>query len=373
MKRIIAFTLCLLLTASLIGCGTQSDAYVPTGNALVIDGYSVPPTEDPNAAEQFLELAYYPNYSLNPYMATNTTNRVLFSLVYQGLFATDSKYNTIPVLCKKLKISEDMRTYTVYLEKASFSDGSAVTVEDVKASIEAAKKNPYYSGRFAHLAEMGFTEDGGLVFYLDTAMENFAILLDIPIVKAEEVGEMRPLGTGPYFYEDATTGLRLRRRNDWWCSADLVVTASMIPLVEVSSALTQRDSFEFGDVGLAVADPCADSYVEYRCDFELWDIDNGSMIYLGVNMQSKVFSNAAIRSAITFAVDRETINNSYYRGYGQPATLLASPSSPYYSKKLADRYTYDMEKFTAAVTSNYMVGAEARRFPRRGTRRRRCR
>ena len=76
MKRIIAFALCLLLTASLIGCGTQSDAYVPTGNALVIDGYSVPPTEDPNAAEQFLELAYYPNYSLNPYMATNTTNRV---------------------------------------------------------------------------------------------------------------------------------------------------------------------------------------------------------------------------------------------------------------------------------------------------------
>ena len=360
MKRIIAVTLCLLLTASLIGCGTQQSVYVPTGDALVIDGVTVPPTVDPDAEAQYLELAYYPNYSLNPYMATNFANRVLFSLVYQGLFALDSSYNAIPILCSKLKASEDMRTYTVYLEKASFSDGTVVTVEDVRASYEAARKNPYYSGRFTHVADMGTTEDGGLVFYLDTAMENFALLLDVPIVKASEVGEFRPLGTGPYYYENATAGLRLRRRNDWWCTSDLTVTASSIPLVEVSSPLTQRDSFEFGNVGLALSDPCADSYVEYRCDFELWDIDTGSMIYLGVNMQSKVFSNAAIRAALTYAVDRETINTSYYRGYAQPATLLASPGSPYYSKKLADRYAYNFDKFSQIITDNYMVGAEVK-------------
>lgn len=360
MKRIFAAALCLLLTASLIGCGTDPGVYVPTGDALVIDGQTVPLTEAPNADDQFLELAYYPNYSLNPYNATNFANRVLFSLVYQGLFATDSNHNVIPVLCSKLKVSEDMRTYTVYVEKASFSDGSAVTAEDVLASFEAAKKDVYYSGRFVHVAEMALTEDGGVVFYLDTAMENFILLLDIPIVKAEEVGAERPLGTGPYYYENATAGLRLRRRGDWWCSADLVVTASSIPLTEVSSTLTLRDSFEFSNVGLACADPCADSYVEYRCDYELWDIDNGSMLYLGVNMQSKVFANAAIRSALTFAVDREAINESYYRGYAQPATLPASPSSPYYSKKLADRYTYDFDKFTEAVTSNYMMGAEVK-------------
>ena len=360
MKRMIAVLLCVVLMVPLFGCSTDEFVYVPTGDALVIDGESVPPTEDPNAKEQYLELAYYPNYSLNPYNATNYVNRVLFSLVYQGLFALDSNYNSVPVLCKALKVSNDMRTYVAYLEKASFSDGSAITVEDVLASYEYAEKSQYYSGRFTHIAEMGITEDGGVAFYLDTAMESLPMLLDIPIVKAEQVAEERPLGSGPYFYEDASTGLRLRRRNDWWCSADLQVTASSVPLVEVSSTITMRDSFEFGKVGVALADPCADSYVEYRCDYELWDSDNGGFLYLAVNMQSKVFSNEGIRSALTYAVDREAINEAYYRGYAQPASLPASPSSPYYSKKLAERYTYDIDKFIQAVTDNYMAGAEVK-------------
>ena len=360
MKRMIAVLLCVVLMVPLFGCSTDEFVYVPTGDALVIDGESVPPTEDPNAKEQYLELAYYPNYSLNPYNATNYVNRVLFSLVYQGLFALDSNYNSVPVLCKALKVSNDMRTYVAYLEKASFSDGSAITAEDVLASYEYAEKSQYYSGRFTHIAEMGITEDGGVAFYLDTAMESLPMLLDIPIVKAEQVAEERPLGSGPYFYEDASTGLRLRRRNDWWCSADLQVTASSVPLVEVSSTITMRDSFEFGKVGVALADPCADSYVEYRCDYELWDSDNGGFLYLAVNMQSKVFSNEGIRSALTYAVDREAINEAYYRGYAQPASLPASPSSPYYSKKLAERYTYDIDKFIQAVTDNYMAGAEVK-------------
>ena len=360
MKRMIAVLLCVVLMVPLFGCSTDEFVYVPTGDALVIDGESVPPTEDSNAKEQYLELAYYPNYSLNPYNATNYVNRVLFSLVYQGLFALDSNYNSVPVLCKALKVSNDMRTYVAYLEKASFSDGSAITVEDVLASYEYAEKSQYYSGRFTHIAEMGITEDGGVAFYLDTAMESLPMLLDIPIVKAEQVAEERPLGSGPYFYEDASTGLRLRRRNDWWCSADLQVTASSVPLVEVSSTITMRDSFEFGKVGVALADPCADSYVEYRCDYELWDSDNGGFLYLAVNMQSKVFSNEGIRSALTYAVDREAINEAYYRGYAQPASLPASPSSPYYSKKLAERYTYDIDKFIQAVTDNYMAGAEVK-------------
>ena len=170
----------------------------------------------------------------------------------------------------------------------------------------------------------------------------------------------RPLGSGPYIYENTTGGLRLRRRNDWWCTSDLVVSASSIPLVEVSSTITTRDSFEFGNVGLAVADPCADSYVEYRCDYELWDCDSGGFLYLGVNMSSKVLSNAAIRSALTFAVDREGINESYYRGYALTSTLPASPNSPYYNKKLADRYNYNIDKFVEAVTNNYMAGAEVK-------------
>lgn len=359
MKRILAFLLCVALTVPLFGCSTDETPYVPTGNALVIEGETVAPTEDVDAVEQFLELAYYPKYSLNPYNATNFSNRVLFSLLYQGLFATDSNYESVPILCQSMTVSEDMRTYTIYIEpKASFSDGSRVTIEDVYASYEAASKSVYYTGRFGQVSGFAISEDGGITFRLNTAMEKFPLLLDIPIVKAEEVSADRPLGTGPYYYENASSGLRLRRRGDWWCSSDLVVTASAIPLQEVESPRLLRDAFEFSNVGLACADPCADSYVEYRCDFELWDCDNGTFLYLGLNLQSTLMQNVGFRSALTYAIDRQGISDRYYRGFAQAASLPCSPSSPYYSKQLAERYAYDPDKFASAVAGNYPLGTE---------------
>ena len=359
MKRIISFLLCLVITASLLGCSKEQE-YVPTGNALVIDGETIPQAEEEDVPEQYLELAYYPANSLNPYQATNYANRVLFSLVYQGLFAVDRDYNAVPMLCKSYTMTEDMRTYTFYLEDATFSDGSQVTAEDVRVSLETAMKSQVYSGRFIHVSGMAVSEEGGITFRLDTAMEKFPLLLDVPIVKADEVAAERPTGTGPYYYENAANGLRLRKRGDWWCTSDLIVTANYIPLQEVTSVLTQRDSFEFSNVGLACADPCSDAYVDYRCDYELWEVDNGTMLYLGCNMQSKVFGKEKIRAALTYAIDRETIANTYYRGFGQASTLPASPSSPYYNKRLAERYAYDLGKFSQVISDEYMLGATIR-------------
>lgn len=356
MKRILPLLLCVLL---LWGCKAEDAAYTPTGKGFYVEGQEV--TEPNNTTEkddQFLVLPYYPDVSLNPFECTDFTNRTIFSLVYQGLFAVDKNYETQPILCSRYAMSEDMKTYTFYLEDATFSDGSKVTVADVLASYEAAKAGKMYSGRFSHVSEITLSEDGGIQFSLDTAMENLPILMDIPIVKAEDVSALTPTGTGPYFYENSASGLRLCRREDWWCKSDLMITAHTVPLREVSSTLEIRDEFEFSDVSLVCADPCSDSFVDYRCDYELWNCENGTMLYLACNMESKVFSNATIRSALTFAIDRETIADTFYRGFAQPATLAASPSSPYYSTQLADKFAFDKQKFADAIAQAGYTGME---------------
>lgn len=359
MKKITAVLLCAALIGALFGCSREDKPYTPTGEGLYIEGQEAtqaPETDDTEG--QYLVLAYYPEESLNPYQSGNYTNRTLFSLVYQGLFSVDRNYEATPILCRKYVMSEDMRTYTFYLEQATFSDGSKVTGADVLASFEAAKAGNIYSGRFTHINSIELAEDGGIVFSLGTPMEDLPILLDIPIVKAEEVDALMPTGSGPYFYEDASSGLRLRRRGDWWCRSDLMITASSIPLRQVTSVQDTRDQFEFSDVGLALSAPCSDSYVDYRCDYELWNCENGIFLYLACNLDSKVFSNESIRSALTFAIDRDTIVSTFYRGFAQAATLPASPSSPYYNTQLARRFTYDLNKFSQAVSSAGYIGME---------------
>ena len=354
MKRLLAMLLCVI---TLAGCGSQGGAYIPTGDGLHQDVTTVP-TEPEAEKEQELILVYYPNKSLNPYLSTDFTNRALFPLVYQGLFSVDDQYNVVPILCKNYKISKDMTVHTFYLENATFSDGEVITPEDVVASLQMAKSNGAYTGRLTQIQSIRESDDGGVVITTNTPYENLAILLDIPIVKAEEVNAERPLGTGAYYYDDSIAGLRLCRRNNWWCYSNMSVTASTIPLRQGTSPSQIRDSFQFDNVSLVCADPGSDTFADFRCDYELWDCENGIFLYLACNMQSEVFSNTTIRSALTHAVDRDLLVNSYYRGFARSATLPASPQSPYYNTNLARNYGYDAAAFAAAVEASGMAGRE---------------
>ena len=358
MKNRIALLLCLLMALSMLsGCGNDDKAYVPTGDALLMED-EAPPTEDPFSGEQELTMAYYADRSMNPIASTDYTNRALFSLIYQGLFSADSNYNAVPILCKSYEASADLKTFTFYIADATFSDGTPVTIEDVLASYEAAKAHKNYAGRFTHVHSMEITEDGGIRFVLTTPYENFPLLLDIPILKKKEVEHETPLGTGPYVFEKSLAGVHLRRNTSWWCkSSDLVVYADVITLIEAKDPSHIRDEFEFNDVGVVCANPCAATYADYRCDLELWDCDTGIMVYLGFNInysQDDVFEDSDLRSAFTYAIDRESINEKFYNGHAKVATLPAEPGTPYYSTTLAENYTYDSLKFIQVLsrTSN---------------------
>ena len=361
MKKLIALLLCLCLTTSLFaGCGSDSEEeYIPTGDALLMEGEE--PTEDlSNQAPQEFSMAYYPNRDLNPLTSHDSTNRALFSLIYQGLFSVDRNYTAVPVLCKSFRVSPDSKNWTFYIEEgATFSDGTPLTVEDVLATYEAARTNSkefssYYAGRFTHIREITATEDGGISINLNTAFEDLCLLLDIPILKASEITAEKPLGTGPYILSGSLAGSQLRRNLNWWChDAQLVVTADSIPLVNAQSDTHIRDQFEFEDVGIVCANPCSDTYADYRCDYELWDVDNGVMLYLGFNItfaQKEFFADASVRKAFTYAIDRQEIVDTFYNGFAQAATLPASPSSPWYSKTLAENYTFNPMKFIETLS-----------------------
>lgn len=226
MKRILAMLLSAALTAGLLaGCQTEKKPYTPTGDGLTWDEQTAPTY---GITEQDLSLPYYPNRGLNPYKNGDYINQNVFDLVYQSLFAVDADYNVYPVLCSSYKVSRDMKTYTFYLEEATFPDGDVLTASDVVASLKTAMKSDVYKGRFGYVKSVKTSEDGGVEVSLTTPYENFPILLDVPIVKQSQTDDARPLGTGPYLYETREEQLRLRRRTDWWCAASVPVTAEYI-------------------------------------------------------------------------------------------------------------------------------------------------
>lgn len=356
MKRWLALILCVILTVGLLsGCASDEKAYIPTGDGLTWDDATVPTSP---VTTQEVTLPYYPDRGLNPFQSADYINQNVFDLIYQSLFVVDADYQVYAVLCKSYTVSKDMKTYTFYPETATFPDGDVLTAEDVAASLKAAMASDTYKGRFGFVKSVDITDDGGVRVVLETPYENFLLLMDIPIVKQSQVDAPRPLGTGPYLYETYNDRLRLRRRTDWWCAAALPVTAEHIELAEGESQAQLRDAFEFGDVDLVTADPGSTSYADYHSDHELWDAESGLFLYLACNSKSAVFSNQAVRAAITFAIDRNALVEKYYHGFASAAVLPASPQSPMYSTSLAAKYGYDPERLTQAVTDAGLVGAE---------------
>ena len=363
MKRLICLLLCCcLLIGLLCGCNSPDEPYVPTGDGLTWD------EDDPHAVEtkpadavvQELTLIYYPDVTLNPLRCTDYTNKALLSLLYQGLFTVDRNYNVEPMLCSRYSMSESMRTYTFYLdENATFSDGEPVTPEDVVATLKYAKSNGVYRSRFSKVTDIYVGEDGGVVIKVNTAYENLPLLLDVPILKEEELELDIPLGTGPYMFTNYGIGTQLMRQPNWWCQApDMIITAPIIRLVEAESVNQIRDEFQFGELDLVQADTGSDRYADYLCDYELWDSDNGIFLYLAFNQESDYFDDASTRAIVTYGINRDMLVSEYYKGFARSASLPASPSSPYYNTSLAARYEYDAVAFAAGVQNVSLAGKE---------------
>lgn len=357
MKKLLSLLLIMLTLLGIFsGCTKKIDnsGYIPTGNAILMEGQDpediLPEEED----DQELALAYYASRSMNPLFGSDYTNRVVMSLIYQGLFAVDSNNDPTPILCSRYQVSSSARTWTFYLETgATFSDGSKVTPQDVVASYQRAMENDYYTNRFYHVTDVEATEDGAIVFYLNCAYQNLPQLLDVPIIKASELDADHPLGTGPYTFEEGTSGAYLQRNTNWWCgTTKIAATDPTINLVEATSASQVRDEFQFGDVSVVCANPQSDSFAEYRCDYELWEIDNGYFMYIGCNITySDWFEDGTLRTYLTYAIDRATLAQENYNGMALATTLPCSPQSRYYYESLASKYEYDPLKFISLISS----------------------
>ncbi len=346
MKRIFIIVLCVAML--LCGCGVQN-AGDPTMPTYFGDTDGIQPG-GADQGVQALSLIYDPTGQMNPYQCENTANRALLSLVYQGLFSVNRDYEAEPVLCKQYSVTPDLKTYTFYLEEACFSDGTRVTPNDVAASLNEAMESNWYGGRLQQVRSISVV-GAGIEIQLKTPMAELPLLLDIPIVKETELKADRPLGTGPYRLEVGGQEAYLRRQSAWWCKAQLPVYGDVIPLVKGETPAEIRDAFEFDGVSLVVSDPGSDRYADYRSDYELWSAENGKFLYLVCNEKSKIFSDPAIRRALTHAIDRELLAETYYQGIARPASLPASPLSPWYNSSLAQRYSYAPELFAEAVAN----------------------
>ena len=312
---------------------------------------------DASAAGTNFGLAYYPDGGFNPYTCTKLANRAVMSLLYQRLFVVGSDYTIKTDLVKSYEFSGDLRSLTMELNHVTFTDGTAVTSQDVVASLQAAAADgSIYGSRFFHVTDLEATDTYTVTVYTDTPYEMLPMLLDVPIVRAADVTAAQPMGSGPYALRGSGEAMHLERKMGY--SGPIALSQKSITLYTVDSTTEIRDDFEFRSINLSYTDPGSASYVDYRSDCELYEVPAGIMLYLGCNCESGLFTDETVRAALTYAVNREDLLADPYNGFAQAATLPADPSSPFYDQALAAGYAYAPEKFKSVIKAKALTGTE---------------
>lgn len=349
-KQLLLGVMALLLSASLCACGGSKTAEgtseaagesseAETSNTLS-EGTPVPGGSVVYGMTQDLA-------SLDPHVDTDAGTRDVVFNLYEGLVKPTSDGGFIPAVASDYIISDDAKTYTFTLRDGiTFHDGTPVTIEDVKYSIDRYAEIQGESSAFSSLVDsVEVQDDKTLVVNLKESYSEFLPMMTIAIIpQSNEDPAGNPIGTGPFKYVSYTPGqnLELEKYDGYWQEG--VPSLDSVEFKFIADVDTAFVELQAGTIDIlkyltsAQAETLGDDY----------NIVQGSMnlvhaMYL--NSAYEPLSKTEVRQALCYAVDRDAINNFIFGGKSHIIGSHMIPAmSKYYEPEAEIVYSYDPEK-----------------------------
>lgn len=349
--RIVRLLAALLLSALLVGCSGQED--LPEDTSPLPLEEEGPETDDRVILPEHFALPYAPDLPLDGVDCPDGMQQVVSSLLCEGLFRLGPDFQPIPNLCSGYTYDAENLTYTLSIRSSvTFSDGTPLTPDDVKATLDRARKSERYAVRLADIASVSA---GGASVTVTLSAPNAALpaLLDIPISKAGTERNAAPTGTGPYLFSVENGEPWLIANQSWWRGGGQ--PADRIALVECADLDTKLYRFTSHDVQLITADLTGTSPITASGNTVYQDADTTVLQYLGINTAREGLDDAALRRALSLGIDRSHIVSAFLSGHGKAAQFPVSPVSPLYPAEREQRYA--PESFAAALESSGYAGS----------------
>ncbi|CAN5477328.1 peptide-binding protein [soil metagenome] len=285
-----------------------------------------------------------------------------------------------PNLATEWTISEDGATYTFALKPdVTFHDGTPLTSADVKFTFElllnpetASPYNPIFAGRILSVEAPDpltavFTLNGPVAsFLVDLNAYSLAILpkhLVEGIAPAEfvssEFAQSAPIGSGPFIFSSYTPGeaLTLTANPTYHGGAPKIEQYVLKFLADTTAAYQQLKTGEV-DVTQISADFYEDATAQ--TNFTAATFDTLEQYIFGFNVDpekgSPVLQDLAVRQAIAYAIDRQTIIDRVFSGLGTLAIGTQPPISwAYQPDGITVNYDYDVEKAKSTLEADGWV------------------
>lgn len=310
-----------------------------------------PEEEEGAVLPERFALPYVPGQSLDPVDCADGVQQVAASLLYEGLFRLDGRFEPQPCLCISYTHDEAAGRYTFTLRSGvQFSDGSPLTGRDVKATLDRARTSARYASRLSGISSISANSDS-VTISLTSPNTALPALLDVPIVKSGGQDTIAPMGTGPYFYVEEETGAYLIANQSWWRGENQPVERIALVGAPDSAAMLYR--FSSHEVQLITADLTGVQAVSATGSVDSVDAETTVLQYVGCNTARAPLDSPSLRRALSAGIDRLNVTVAFLSGHGRPAAFPVPPSSPLYPADLETAFSLD--GFAAALTESGYV------------------
>ncbi len=357
MKKKRLLPLLLLCLVLLTGCAEMGDPGPSTpDNPPQDDGPIVDPIPVPAGLDRFA-LPYYAGETLDPVTCADGPHQAIGALLYEGLYALDEHFEPQSVLAEGYTYDAEALVYGVTLRGGvTFSDGSPLTAADVAATLERARRSDRYGARLADVIAVTAADD---TVYITLSRPNaaFPARLDVPIVKAGTENDPVPVGTGRFVWreDEVTPYLALNEHS----RRTQALPLDRIELVACKDVDAMAYAFFSRQIQLVTWDLTGTVPFNATGANSYTDVPTSIMQYVGFNTNSPLFSDPALRAAVSLGIDRETCVKSCLLGHGQAAAFPVSPSSPLYPASMEQPWS--SEAYAAAMAeAGYDSGKERR-------------
>ena len=285
--------------------------------------------------------------SLDPHKAVAAgTKEVLFN-VFEGLVKPDSEGNLNDAVAESHTISEDGKVYTFTLrDGVKFHDGTTVTAEDVKYSIDrcadTSNGDPLVSA-FLAIDSVNIIDEKTVEIVLKEGTTDFLPYLTAAIIPAtNEDPESNPIGTGPYKMTEWDEGQAIvLEKNEEYFKGEPNIDEVIFKIVPDDNAKAlQMDS---GELDLALLTPKDAQGFADKEGYTCYDMKTSDYRGILFNFNNEYWTeNKDIIPAVCYGIDREAIIQAILLGQGMPA--YGPLQRNIYNNENVEHYDYNPEK-----------------------------
>lgn len=330
-KLLLIGTMGALLALLVIGCGGGGGG----GTVSISEEAKVNAgcEEEPVSGGSLVYSRQLETVTLNPREVINGNGDIFADeMLYAGLVRNDPKgtAKVVPGLAEKWEVSPDGKTYTFHLRPGlKFSDGSPITSEDVAWNLEQFR-DPKVNAALAALAvgmeSAKATNASTVVVKLEHPIAAF--LYNIAIFpafivskeKLEAEGEAfwkHPVGTGPFKLKEFASGSHITfEKNPYWFEKGKPYLQTMRWNFVLNSN-TRVLALKSGEAQIADGIPFTQvESLQSDSGLAIQLVELPQEILLVTNTKIPALSDVHVRRAMSYAIDREQLNSTVFKGVG---------------------------------------------------------